>query len=790
MSILKLLWQIISLTLVMLILVGCTPQSTPTLMPTFLLSTMMPIPKGDILIVTSAADSGSGTLRQVLSEAFTGDTITFDPAVFPPDAPVTISLKNGLPGIWQGYLTIDASNAGVILDGSSIVSSTTDGLFITSDGNTIQGLHIIDFPANGITLDDGTRNKIGGDRNIGSGPLGQGNLLSSNGERGIGLFRGTSHSTIMGNYIGTDSSGVNPWSNHLSGITIEESSNNIIGPNNIIAYNYENGVEITNQGSRFNTITQNSIHDNNYLGIALQEGNNIEAPSIFEFDLTKGIITGFACSDCIVEIFSDGDNEGEVYEGQTSASSDGLFTFNKGAAFANSHLTASATDVDGNTSIFSIPTLGVKNSIRIQGGNNLPLSQFRPKKSSELNDNRIGAMRRLDVYTESEVTLILNQLVYSDLGLKRIRLTKDWFDWWEVENFGEYSEFNINTYQDQAISFLNINGIKTRYDLVYWDKSIQIGKGYSRFKREDEIQRYIDYVQFIVRHFKGQIDYYELLNEPNIAEGTQQYVKVYDYIHLIKRIAPIIKQEDPDAKIVVGAVTPLVGPAERSYFFDIISSDAMPLIDAVSWHDGGSSPEHLAKFYYSVPSLVKEIKSVAYTNGFKGEFILDEMHWRTPKDPHPTEYDEYGEVASAKYYGRGIVRCLGMDLTAGLALEMLEKLPLMVKVIQNLSTIMAGATPESLPVEIQSEASNITSYSFSLPSGDRLIAIWTDGVALENDPGVVATLTIPGFSVQKVIGYDILFGVEQQLITDSIDGNLVIRDFLIKDYPIIFRLVP
>jgi hypothetical protein len=35
---------------------------------------------------------------------------------------------------------------------------------------------------------------------------------------------------------------------------------------------------------------------------------------------------------------------------------------------------------------------------------------------------------------------------------------------------------------------------------------------------------------------------------------------------------------------------------------------------------------------------------------------------------------------------------------------------------------------------------------------------------------------------------DVLYGFEQPLITSSENGNLVIRDLLIKDYPIILRI--
>src|SRR3974390_1075088 len=75
-----------------------------------------------VITVTRSADGGPGTLRQALLDAQPYDTITFDPAVFPANAPATIVLSSGLPELTQGYLTIDASNAGVILNGSNITT--------------------------------------------------------------------------------------------------------------------------------------------------------------------------------------------------------------------------------------------------------------------------------------------------------------------------------------------------------------------------------------------------------------------------------------------------------------------------------------------------------------------------------------------------------------------------------------------------------------------------------------------------------------------------------------------
>jgi len=208
----------------------------------------------------------------------------------------------------------------------------------------------------------------------------------------------------------------------------------------------------------------------------------------------------------------------------------------------------------------------------------------------------------------------------------------------------------------------------------------------------------------------------------------------------------------------------------------------------------GTSPEYdfHRQYYYEYPSIVQEIKDVAFAHGFTGEYEADELNWLTPDQADPTiiKMDwpiAYSETKCAKYLARGIVMHLGMDVIVSQCL--LTNKPQLFHTRQNLCTIMAGTEPVSLPIEIQSEATNIRSYSFSLPNGDKLLALWTDGVAVDDDPGIEATLTLPDFSAQKVVGIDVLIGFEQQLITSIEDGNLVIRNLLIKDYPIILLLL-
>ncbi len=213
-------------------------------------------------IVTSALDSGPGTLRQALLDAGPGDIITFDPAVFPPANPLTITLDSELPPITQGYLTIDASNAGVILNGSNLPGMVS-GLRIWSDHNVVRGLQIMHFARCGIDV-DASHNIIGGDRTQGIGPTGQGNVIGGNGT-GIDIH-GPNHTnnTVVGNLIGLDARGL-VVSNREHGIQIccQASYNRIggttPGERNIISGNSNLGICVINRGVVGNVIVGNYI---------------------------------------------------------------------------------------------------------------------------------------------------------------------------------------------------------------------------------------------------------------------------------------------------------------------------------------------------------------------------------------------------------------------------------------------------------------------------------------------------------------------------------------------------
>jgi hypothetical protein len=479
-------------------------------------------------------------------------------------------------------------------------------------------------------------------------------------------------------------------------------------------------------------------------------GGNAELvlPIIFDFDLSSGSISGGTCPMCTVEIFSDEDDEGGTFEGVTTADEHGIFAFEKRAAFAGPYLTITTIDLDGNTSRFSMPTTGSSGSRIIQEGNNNPRTNFFPRQSNELVDNRMGA--QFDSYGDPE---FYDLGIYSR-GVKWARtaiagLEPELVDW-------DKPEFSINPRHDEVFTRMADNGLTITYVLTFWDKeTYPNGEGApcARFKTEGEIEHYLDFVQFTVSHFKDRVQYFEIWNEPDIPRYCPKYIEPADYINLVKRTVPVIRQEYPEAKITVGGVSNTKFSNAYNYLFDILESDIMPLVDVIAWHPMyGTSPAYdlYRDYYYNYPAFVQDIKDTAAAHGFEGEFQADEIGWATPENAIADQPWVYTPTVAAKYFGRGILMHLGMDVGVGVPDDNI--------VVRILSTVMAGAEPVSLEVEMQTTVANAVSYAFALPNGEYLVAIWTDGEAVEYDPGISTTVIFPGLGNRMVTGLDILLG--------------------------------
>jgi hypothetical protein len=229
---------------------------------------------------------------------------------------------------------------------------------------------------------------------------------------------------------------------------------------------------------------------------------------------------------------------------------------------------------------------------------------------------------------------------------------------------------------------------------------------------------------------------------------------------------------------VIGAV---VLRHEAYYLNGLLESDLMPLVDGISWHPFYSqSPENDAQYYYDYPATVQAIKDLASANGFGGEYSIQEMGWSAL---------DYGAVKAAKYLARGITMHLGMDILTsfGGSEPWRDEQRPEFRVARNLGTVMDEVRAAILSVQIQPSPPNTAIYTFAL-GDDRFVGLWSDGIATDYDPGVSATLTIPGLGEYTATAIDVLHGYRQPLISENVNGDLVIHDLFVVDYPILLRL--
>jgi hypothetical protein len=366
------------------------------------------------------------------------------------------------------------------------------------------------------------------------------------------------------------------------------------------------------------------------------------------------------------------------------------------------------------------------------------------------------------------------------------------------------------------LPIFNLESIPTEVDTTisaYVDSGVQLalvlatGSGVrihytdydTTFRTEEEIGRYIEYVKFVMAESRGRIKYYEILNEPG-------YISVETYANLIRAVVPVIREGDPNARITIGAIPgswengyPGYGEYQRfelylDYLNQLIRSGVAASVDGISWHPlYDNIPAD--PYYQNYPQMVRGIQDLAASQGFTGEYFADEILWQTVDEPDWDNGPPVNERMAAKYYLRAITEHRGLGLNVTINTFFIEPGQEGIRgdglaAIRDLNNTLAGAEPAEFPVSVASEAPNVRQYAFSLPNGDKLVALWTNDGAVEDDPGVSSRISIPGYSASAVAGIDVLNGFQQDLVSSNEDQDLVINGLLLKDYPIFIRLAP
>ena len=321
--------------------------------------------KGSAIYVFSASNTigGSGAgQRNVLSGNSTGLTLIGSSAQFN-------AVRNNYLGLTPAGNTKNPNGTGLIVAGGASDNTVggdhaSQGNFISgNDGNgvRIQGAgsdgnrlanNAIGLGADkvtdlgnagyGVWVDDGPINTVIG------GAEGWGNLIVYNGNNGVTVSDASSYTQISYNLIG---------SNDQDGVSIYDTPGCLI-QNNLINGNQIAGVRVDGAAAAGNLIWPNSITGSGFKGIRLQDGGNmnIAAPTITKAT-SLGASGSGACANCLVAVYSDSGNQGQVYHGIATANGAGQWSYT--GLLVGPNITATTIDGSGNTSEFSAPRIVV-----------------------------------------------------------------------------------------------------------------------------------------------------------------------------------------------------------------------------------------------------------------------------------------------------------------------------------------------------------------------------------------------------------------------------------------------
>ena len=266
-----------------------------------------------------------------------------------------------------------------------------------------------------------------------------------------------------------------------------------------------------------------------------------------------------------------------------------------------------------------------------------------------------------------------------DSGMKYVRIgqyedTSDQTGWdWVEQKRGQLSlDKKVDDYVDSLVE----NGAIIELQLLYGNPMYTAQAGvlpettaatpasvhnsdrglYSIFwppKTPEQIAAFMRYSKFMVAHFKGRIQYYSLWNEEDITYWNP-YPDPQEYGHLLGVFVKMLRETDPDAKVVFGG---LAGRNPEYARKALDACNCADQLDVFAYHEypGGfasnTPPERMDSTAHGNRTTIALRESVTAYPGIRKNlrFWNDEYNSVTGFTP------EMDEALQAKYVPRGIV---------------------------------------------------------------------------------------------------------------------------------------
>ena len=425
--------------------------------------------------------------------------------------------------------------------------------------------------------------------------------------------------------------------------------------------------------------------------------------------------------------------------------------------------------------------------------------------------------------------------LFADLGLKWIRIGyhDDPVNWHWVEQ--ERGHLAIDPETDAAVTHAVEHGIDVVLALGFGNRLYsnpdpvralpQLWEWYYENPRPpttpEALAAWARYVRFMCRHFRDRVKVFEVWNEWNIGCYWGEEPSLDDYLALARIAIPIIREECPDAQMMLGSYAGFChGCASwtaeaweeqvgRSTLLGAVRALAKD-VDLIGWHP----------FYQTAPdddsvhtyrASVEAFKAWAAAQGFVGECSCTEYNWGAsypaPAEPHWWGSCVCSEVEKAKYVARLSVLHTALDMGSffcevwgnawyPLDLSLLRRTfgadpisPLQPQpayyAMRNLATALDGLRPATFEVVVEGAPAGLEVCTLARP-GERVVALWLTGPAVDECLGTPVRVVIAGAG-GPATGYDCLNGVSQALNATPVAGGLALEAILLRDYPLLLR---
>jgi hypothetical protein len=329
------------------------------------------------------------------------------------------------------------------------------------------------------------------------------------------------------------------------------------------------------------------------------------------------------------------------------------------------------------------------------------------------------------------------------------------------------------------------------------------------------------YVRFIAEHFRDRVRYFEIWNEWNIMPYWGDKPNLDQYIALTRIAIKILRELCPKSKIVLGSyagfcygisgwnIEELKKRENEDSFIKAVCEFARD-VDVIAWHPY-YQPNPESPNFLNYAEDVSALKKYCSTKGFTGEYMVTEYGFGAnyPKTAGPDWWGEeaFSEMEKAKYVAQVTVQHAALGIvsffnelwtsTYPLDISLLRRTfgsdPIVSQqpqpayyVLRNLATALEDLQPSNLSYSIRNSSRAIESYAMKRDN-EEAIALWLKGRTSDICKGEPCEVIVDTVS-KEAAGYDPLNGTSQYLSFSIENNRTILKNILIKDYPIIIRL--